>query len=227
MRNLVVLCGAVFALSTSLFGGPCSPGTFQDYIDLGSTGCTIGTSTFFDFRPGLLSTGATEIAPGSIAVTPFGGPSNPGFDFAVNATAGPGELLEAMLAYSATGGGFVNATLAMSGSFAAPDGAVTVVEDLCLGGTFFPFEPSGCTGVPLTLIVFDIGIDRDTSEGAQFAAVGLLDVFKDIVVDGGLSGSGQLGSASNQFVVPEPATFLPAGAAILAFGLLVRHRRRR
>ena len=80
-----------------------------------------------------------------------------------------------------------------------------------------------CSGVPTTLIAFDIGVDAQLLDSTTFAPVSLLDVVNDIGVDGGLDGGASLTGASNRFTVasasgavPEPAAFL-----LVALGLLV------
>src|SRR5262249_10554024 len=156
--------------------------------------------------------GATQIAAGSIQVTPFGGPVSPGFQFQVNALSGPGELLQARIGYTVglPGAAPVTANLGMTGSSAVPDGVTTVVEEVCPGGEFI--APSVCldsNGLLPTqaLIVFDIGIDADLSESLLLPPLTTLGVLNDIVVDGGLAGSARIGSATNQFtIVPEPGT---------------------
>ena len=94
---------------------------------------------------------------------------------------------------------------------------VDVEDDVFPGG-----EPTGCTGTALALIAFDIGIDADLAEQLAFAPVASLAVVKDIAVDGGLTGSGELSSVSNLFRLPEPGSALLVAAGALALRLRCR-----
>jgi hypothetical protein len=189
----------------------------------------MGGVRFYDFSLEALVTGAIPIDAGVVQVIPFGGPNSPGLEFAVNATAGAGELKEIKISYLVEplmSGPFIRgALLAMTGSFAAPDGVTTVVEELCPDPTFFGVGICESAS-PQALIVFDIGIDADLSESIGLPPTTRLGVIKDITVDGGINGSAAIGSAINQFVVvPEPGTVF-AGISALAACVLFRARRR-
>jgi hypothetical protein len=76
------------------------PGSLQSYINLGSDGCTIGETKFFDFLDLGPIPGATGLAADAVTVNPFGGLYTPGLEFRVNAGAAAGELLELRLGYT-------------------------------------------------------------------------------------------------------------------------------
>lgn len=225
MKKLILAAGLILALATGGLATPCAMGSLTSYIDLGSTGCTVGDSLFSEFFTLALPTGATGVSTDDILVNPLTGLSIFGLEFQVNFSAGPGELVEALIAYQVTNTAFSAALLSMAGSAVDADGAVTAVEDLCLGGILF--FPGACFGgiAANPLIVFDIGLDSETSAQLSFAPSGLIGVVLDIGVDGGLGGSGSLASATTQFetqslAVPEPPSAWLALAGICGLGLL-------
>jgi hypothetical protein len=218
-RPLLVLLAVLSPTAAS--AGLCVPDSLAGYILLGGTGCTIGNALFSQFATFAPPGFATEIDADNIAVTPLDLASGPGLQFAVNATAGPGEVLQALFGYQASGMTFVGNRLSIAGTQVTPDGVVTVVENKCLGGVFDP-DPTTCTETPDALIVFDLGVDAELEALVAFGGVALIGVVNDVVIDGGLGGSAELASATNQFsAVPEPATglLLAAGAALGALRL--------
>jgi hypothetical protein len=227
MKSSVLLVALLALTRTIAFAAPaCLPGSLQDYINLGPGGCSIGDAQFFDFVDlGPLS-GATPVLPDAVAVIPFGGPYNAGFDFALGVAAGPGEFLESRFSYTLqtlfpmVGG----ASLGMAGSSATGDGVTTVVEDFCLGEAFiFDF----CFAGTSTLIVFDIGTDQSLSQQLGLPLLTTVGMMKDIAVDGGLSGSASVATVRNQFsLVPEPDSVLTMGLGLLAIACFVARRRR-
>ena len=158
-----------------------------------------------------LPTGAVDIAP--IVVVPVvDTPTRVGFDFQFATTAGAGTLFDHLVSYRVTGvGASVNgATLAFGGSSTTGDAAVTVVENLCIGGTFAGADGlSGCSGNPQALIVIDTFGSADPPASLAFAPNALLAVVTDIGVDGGSDGRGTLTSASNRFTTTAAATAVP------------------
>jgi hypothetical protein len=144
----------------------------------------------------------------------------------LNVNAAAGELLQSRFGYSLSGlpGVPVDALLSMAGSSAVPDGVTTVVEDLCLDDIF---ASTLCFASQQSLIVFDIGLDAQSSERLTLSPVTTLGVVTDISVDGGLAGAAAISSATNQFViVPEPGTSALGFSALLTFFLWSRSRRR-
>lgn len=202
----------------------CEVGSLQSYIDLGVAGCEIEDKTvlgFFDL--GVLG-GATAILPAEILVTPLATPGNPGLTFDFGVAAAAGDLLESLFAFSVAvlpGGQPIEAvSLSLSGSDVVEDGVNTAL--LCLGTT----DPACPTPDPILL--FDIGVDSLLADMRAFPPVTALDLVSDIVVDGGLSGSASLMSATILFHettgVPEPTLSLPV--ALLALGLIHRRSQR-
>lgn len=219
---LAIVCMSIHAAPA--YAIVCAPGSLQDYVDL-SAGCTIGPVTFSDFVVLSPPAGATPISPTTISVTPLGDPSNPGFVFGVNVVAGAGEFFDVFFGFQVTDS-LIGASLSMDGAAAAGDGAVTVVEDLCAGGVFTGLA---CSGDPATMIVFAIEGDTQATENSSLPSASLLGVLADIGVDGGLIGTGQLGTTTLRFetgvttTVPEP----PSLVVVLAAGIALWFGRRR
>ena len=211
-------------LGAEALAAPCNMSTLATYLDLGSAGCTIGNFRFSDF--GLLQQPTGSVPFSAVSVTPVAvGTTAVGLDFGVNATANAGMLFEDLISYRITGiGASLNgASLFFAGSSTTGDGAaVTVVENLCIGGLFLGADGvSGCS-TPRDLIVVNAFGSADPPISLAFLSAALLAVVTDIAIDGGNNGVASLGSASNRFQigavngVPEPAAFLLVIAGLLA-----------
>ena len=211
-------------LGAQALAAPCTMSTLTAYVGLGSGGCTIGNFKFSDF--GLLQQPTGSVRFSAVSVTPVAvGTTAVGLDFGVNASASAGMLFEDLISYRITGiGASLNgASLFFTGSSTTGDGAVTVVENLCIGGLFLGADGvSGCS-TPRDLIVANSGGSADPPISLAFLPAALLAVVTDIAVDGGTGGFASLVSASNRFqiaainAVPEPAGFLLVIAGL--FGL--------
>lgn len=227
MQKIFLLLSTVLALSWA--GGaaaaPCASTPLSAYVGLGAAGCTIGGFTFSNFMPLSPPTGAVDFT--TVVLVPVvDSPTSIGLDFQVRGTATPGTLIDQLVRYRITGGaGSVSgATLSFTGATTTGDASVTVVENLCVGGTFTGVDGvSGCTGVPKDLIVIDAFGSADPPISTTFVPNVALTVVTDIGVDGGTDGSGSLVSASNRFTtsavvaaVPEPETTMLWVAAIAA-----------
>lgn len=209
-------------LGTEALAAPCTTSTLAAYLGLGSSGCTIGSFRFSDF--GLLTPPTGSIPFRSVTVTPVAVGMSIGLDFGVSAGAGAGVLLDDLISYriSGIGASLDGASLFFTGSSTTGDGAVTVVENLCVGGLFLGADGvSGCSGTPRNLIVVDTFGSTDPLMSLAFLSALSLAVVTDIGVDGGTAGSASLISASNRFRiaasrVPEPSPLLLVVAGLLA-----------
>jgi PEP-CTERM motif-containing protein len=222
---LVVLIG--WLVPTPAFASPCVPGSLASYIALGGGGCNIGDEQFFNFVDLPLQGGAFAIPDSNVLVNPVTA-GNPGFRFNVNSQAQAGDILERVIGFSLSGLGFIGSQLTLTGSNVATDGAITVLENECLGAAFGPGQ--FCSSIDAQLSGFDLGpfLGQSLNDSSSFGSTSLLGVIVDITVDGGTDGSAGLASATTQFTpvtqatpVPEPATL-----TLLAFGLAAGIRRR-
>jgi hypothetical protein len=190
----------------------CVTGSLASYTSL-AMGCTVNSVTFAGFTAAA-SQGAL-IAPASIVVTPLQTPGSVGFRFDLNSSAAAMEVLGVLINYTVS---FANsASVTLTGSNVAPDGANTGIVDLC-SGNFPGAEPTGCTGISTNALAFDVGFLSELTGGVALPP-GAYDVFVDLTVDGGLAGAASLSSATVMHGVPEPATagVLALGLALLAF----------
>ena len=219
MRRLLFAVALVTVLPGFVFASPCVPDSLASYIGLGSTGCQIGTSTFFDFSSGPSFFGGVAINPSTISVIPV--LTGLGFDFVlVPIAAGPGEVHGVAIGYSVSGFQFIQAQLSMTGSTATGDGVVTVIEDLCLEGTFVT-NPGNCSNPPPVSLVIAQDSLGPTGPDVTLLPPGtsFFDVFTDITIDGGLIGTASVTTVRNQFAVPEPSTFLLLSSGLVTLSM--------
>lgn len=222
---VMLLLALQYFFGADALASQCTTSTLSSYVSLGSTGCTIGDVTFSDF--GLLQQPTNSVLFTAISVIPVAlGMTTVGLDFGVDASASSGMLFEDLISYRVSGPSLKGASLNFSGSATDPDGngAVTVVENLCIGGLFTGADGvSGCDGMPQNLGVVNSFNVADSPDSLVFMPVASLGVVTDIAIDGGAGGFASLGSASNRFQVvgndlvpvPEPAAYLLVMAGLL------------
>lgn len=213
MKRFILGGMAVILTASQVLAVPVAvPGTLTDYINLGATGATLGSTLFSDFTLLPTQTDALQISPDSILVNPINLSNNPTLQFSVNQTALAGELFELRLSYKVSDFSLSGAGVSLVDPIATGDAAITATLDL-----------TGPVPQSPTLIAFAIEGLSGLTDQTNFAGVPMLQVQTDIVVDGGLSGQGILGSATNRFTVasvPEPAS---AAIGLTLFGVLIAH----
>ena len=193
----IALLGAAGASAAPI---PCISATLASYTAL-SMGCSIGSTVFTGF--GAFASVGTAIDPATVAVTPIFAGIDRGFRFDLNQTAGAGETFGILIGYSVTGAG--GGSIELNGSSVTPDGVNTGVLNAC-AGDYDASGPTGCTGAESFGIAFDDGSSSQSLASLDLPT-GSFDMFADIVIDGGLSGSASLTSATVLQEVPEPAAW--------------------
>jgi hypothetical protein len=210
----------------TLAAAPCSTGTLASYISLGSTGCTIGGYTFFDFQltaatgtGGAVAIPATSInveglgpagTSGAGATAPFL-TNDIGVDFDTVWATTAGQTLDDNITFDVSvGDGAASITDAgiVQDSYATGNGSVTVAE-------------KGCSGICTPTTEWGVATN-DTSfvSDTIFSATGTLSVEKDIALNGGTGDSSAgLSNVADVFStseVPEPRAL----SLLLGLGLV-------
>jgi hypothetical protein len=235
MFRLLLAAALVIILPSFVLAAPCTPNSMSNYISLGAGGCQIGSSTFFSFEGFPSFSGGTSVSPTLVLVTPTDSAIGPRLDFSLSGNAGSNTLLGIAIGYSIAGSPLSGAALTLTNAAATGNGVVTVVEDICRGGTFAS-DPSNCsTPAPASLVVAHDSSGPTGPDSRIFAANSFFDVFVDIAIDGGPSGTATLGTpgspagtVSNQFTraaVPEPESITLVGTGVLALWAMRRRIR--
>lgn len=229
MYRLTLLLCAALGVASPGWAATCVSGTLQDYIDLGGGGCTIGPVAFRDFMTAPGQTFATPINPALITVDPLFPlqfPGSPGFQLTLNRTASANQLFESFFQFSAAGL-LTGSSIGLGPATANGDGSATATADLCVGGSFDSGAPINCTGTPDVLATALTATDSQLLDQRTFAPVNFLDVFVDLVVDGGQAGSATLGSATIlvDTPIPEPSSIVLAVSGLCGLAFLRRRAR--
>ena len=208
-KSLAVLAVAAAGLGTANAASPCVPATAAAYVALGTTGCTIGSLTFYNFiYTSVASGGAPLITATQAQLVPIQDSNGVGFQFlplipmvaSVNRT----DVDISYLVKSTDGTNVITAIYtevngaASGGSPAAFD---RVVEDYCAGPTGTSLPPDQTCpffgGAPHTFHVDGPGTGTDTFS----SAVANVSVDKDIDADARGGGTASITSVKNQFTV--------------------------
>jgi hypothetical protein len=221
MKALLVAASLVLAGAVAN-AAPCLPGSLQNYIDLGSAGCSAGDIQFTNFAiaPGIF--GATIIDPLEVQVTPGGSAFLPNLTFGLGVSAGAGDLHDLFFRFNLTGPALTGSRLTLTGAGATGDGVVTGIGNFCLGASFPGNEPTGCPTQSDSLIAFATATDSQLVDSRQLLQSSFFDVFVNLTVDGGPAGTAGLQSGTIEFnAVPEPST---AVLFLTAFGIALFKR---
>lgn len=220
MTKLLLLAGLLVVFCCSSFALPCLPGTLQDYYNLGSTGCDLGSVLVTDFSAATGLPGATVIDPALILVSPAATLFNETLLFTLDSTASAGELFQSFFHFSASAALLQRASITLNSATATGDGLVLGILDVCPDGFFDPGAPVGCPTSPATAIAFAIDGNQQLTDFRDFPATSFFDVFVDLSVDGGVGGSGALESASIGISsIPEPSAPLLVLAGLAVTGI--------
>ncbi|HEV2418299.1 MAG TPA: PEP-CTERM sorting domain-containing protein [Terriglobia bacterium] len=233
MKKTVLFTVFLFAFSAFAISDPMpSPcpsnigANLQDYINLGTTGCTEGNLLFSNFSlPNPQSVGVTVPTAPSIGVTPWSNSDGSGIIFDAALAAGQNQSADVVIDYvvRANAGGAINDSSLSIDAGAFNGGVVSVDETQCLGGLL-----PGCSGG--TSISLN-GSANQLTDSNSFADVTLVGISKDIQVSGGPNANGQATvSSEDQFFstgtdAPEPASLLMFGTGMLGLAFVVRRKK--
>ncbi len=228
MTKLTILAGLA-ALSTLATAAPlCISGSLSTYVGLGADGCMLGSNTVSAFTILAPITGATAISPNSISVSPINSSTSPGLTFTTSITAERTQVFQLLLMYEIRGFAFTRDSVTLSNASSRGNGAVTEIQNYCLGAKFVPDPPNPigtCAGTDGTLVVLNSG-----SDDATFSPVNLIAVLHDLTIDGGRNGSATGATVTDQFtaraappseIVPEPSAIMLMGSG-LGLGILAK-----
>ena len=225
---LSLLALSLIALTMSAAPIDCQPGTLQDYINLGPTGCALSDKVVAGFTELEIPNSATLISADTILVIPVATPFMPSLVFSTPATAGAGTLLYSRFGYSVTAANPITSLgLDLAGASVTGDGSVTIIKQSCL--TADNPDAALCASPPTDpLLLFAISGDSSLSATSPLSSpASFLLIAEDIGLDGGADGTAGFTTATNTFfetaTVPEPTTWTTAALGLL---LLTRLRRR-
>ncbi len=232
MQRILLAAAFLVVIPSLALAAPCVPGTVTNYVGLGASGCQVGAFTFFNFE-GLPSfSGGTPVSPALVQVAPSINAVGPRLDFSLTSSASANQLLGIAIGFSISGSTLNGAVLSMVGAAATGNGVVTAVEDICRGGVFTS-DPSNCTtSGQVTLVTAQDSIGPTGPDAQKFPITSFFDVFVDIAIDGGPSGTARLGAAAGppgtvtaQFATPEAASISLIGIGLLSIWAFARCRK--
>jgi len=225
MRRLLLASFFVLAFPSVSNASPCTTMSLSAYAALGAGGCTIGAYTVADFVSTTLlpPPDADPIDPDTVTVTPV---PSVGLDFGLDAFTQTIQL-DLLIRFTLSGPPLGSAQLSLANTTATGDGSVSAIQDTCVGGTFQSVDPtSPCSGTPNTLIALHTDADLVSPVGDTFPVNSFFDVFVEITLDSGPSGTASAGTVSTRFAtlsVPEPSVVVLLAAALAAIHAR-RHR---
>jgi hypothetical protein len=214
-----------FAGAINSWSAPCTAGTLDTYIALGSTGCTVGQYLYANFGFSVLtdSGGAVAVPASGVTVTPatagasFGlSYSSPGFVVAA------GQKIEYLLTYDTDDPPIIHGhSLDMATDPPVFPGIASITSEQCLG---YDFVRNTCMGPTASETVFSNGITSTLMAEADFAGVSLAGDRTTITLDASAGGAAEFLSLTDSSLTPEPGTAVPA---LLGIGGVLWFRLRR
>jgi hypothetical protein len=223
MKQFLLLAVVAFSGSQIAGAATCGATTLAAYVALGSSGCTIGGDTLYNFQI-LAGSGVTELAGSSVTITPSGSGLAPSIAISINQSATAFNAIETMFTYDIAGPLYTGISTVLSGSSESTvNDGVTGLVNFCEGGSFGPDGVDGCTKPNGGLTTVDGVQNTDMS---KFGGVTFLNVTDDFQLDSG-GGTASGGTLTNSFTaVPEPLSTALVGLGLaLAGALKVRSTR--
>jgi len=181
MKKTLLMPSLLVCLSSVVEAAQCSGGTLAAYTVTGFT-CTLNDLTFHDFFyvpsafGGAVATGAS-----GVSVNPEIVGGNDGFLFSSGWLAGPGQVDDSLITYTATCNGcLIDNLILIMGGGASGTGLASVSEtstsvtpnvSLITGGTQLTDMTTFTTGVGSITLTKDIGVSGGTDGFANISAV--------------------------------------------------------
>ena len=223
--------GLVLLLScAAASGAPCGNAPLSTYVSLGSTGCSVGAYTFFNFgfqvfssvgSPAVLGTADLNLSPTTVL-------NGAGFDF-LPVSGGPGFSLSSgqavtyRLTYTVDPPppiiwGFEED---MQTNTPVAPGFARINASLCVGGVFL----ANCFTDPVALTVYHNGnSDFRLQDARAIQGAYIVGVRTDIILDATAGGSSSFTGFSQFATIPEPGSLVMLASGLLA-GWGIRRRR--
>jgi hypothetical protein len=232
--RLFLAAALLIVAAPHAISAPCVPGTLQDYINLGSIGCEIDGARVSDFEDFGSPNGGIPFDPTTIQVTPVDQLTAASLVFTLNAAAANGDLLDSLYHFTVTalaGRAISGADSSLAGAAATGDGAVTLIQQMCLDAMFLPPFALFCGGVEMDMILFATAFDNQLADAVRFVppppGPAFVDVVVDFGVDAGLTGTATLQSATIRFSTPASSALALLALALTLLASSARRRRTR
>lgn len=243
MRKKLLQVCPLLLLSTAMWGAPmCMSSAALSVYDAAGFSCSFGGLTFSNFSWASSGNIAPPLTDADVMVSTYADITGGlGLSFNAGFSAASGYNLDFLIRYQITPDTtpITSNTLQIQGAGQAGNGSLRVTETMCINGTNGPLGPcNGITPTPLDVFVNSGGFslfDTATFSGT----VNVLDVVKDISVQGGsgpadasvsavinTNGSDGGGGGPGGEPVPEPGPMAMIGSGLGLTALLIRRRRR-
>jgi PEP-CTERM motif len=218
MRYFAILAGICACAPLVPAGTVCSSGSLASYEALGSSGCLINGDLFYDFVSGSGFSGATQLDPSLVTLTPSVGSTT--LMVSINESPADTSSFEALFDYQILETNPITGEMVTLSNSSETNGDVTYLQNYCVGGTFDTTTlVTTCSGSGSGGFALLDGVENTDSN--TFAAATFMSVTDDLEVDGpasGGTGTDAFTASGSASAVPEPATLtlFALGAALCA-----------